>query len=105
MPSRQQGILGGRYRLCEPIGRGGTSIVWRAHDLVLDRYVAVKILGDGGERFRQRLRIEAIAAGRLRNAYIAHMYDYGEVAADDGLTTPYLVMELVDGEPLSRLLA
>src|SRR5262249_41056645 len=83
-PPRSSEVLGGRYRLTEPIGRGGSSVVWRAHDEVLDRDVAVKILAAGGERYRRRLRTEAMTAGRLRNPHVAHVYDYGEHRSGTG---------------------
>jgi serine/threonine-protein kinase len=113
-------VLGGRYRLIDVIGEGGTSVVWRAHDELLDRDVAAKVLRErGDERFRSSIRAEAKAAARLTNPRIAHIYDYGEYdPADGGPETdgsdtggseaggpvPYLVMELVVGEPLSSRL-
>ena len=94
-------VVGGRYRLAELIGSGGMSVVWRAHDDVLDRPVAVKMLSRAGsERFRIQLRAEARAYGRLNTPRIAQVYDYGET--DTG--APYLVMEYVTGEPLSHRL-
>ncbi len=94
-------VVGGRYRLAELIGSGGMSVVWRAHDDVLDRPVAVKMLSRAGsERFRIQLRAEARAYGRLNTPRIAQVYDYGET--DSG--APYLVMEYVTGEPLSHRL-
>jgi serine/threonine-protein kinase len=94
-------LVGGRYRLRDLIGSGGMSVVWRAHDEVLDRPVAVKALTQAGsERFRIRLRAEARAYGRLNTPRIAQVYDYGETDA----ATPYLVMEYVTGEPLSHRL-
>jgi eukaryotic-like serine/threonine-protein kinase len=94
-------VVGGRYRLLELIGSGGMSVVWRAHDDVLDRPVAVKMLSKAGsERFRIQLRAEARAYGRLNTPRIAQVYDYGETDA----ATPYLVMEYVTGEPLSHRL-
>src|ERR1051326_8316734 len=93
-------VIGGRYRLEEPIASGGMSLVWRARDEVLDRTVAVKMLArDPDAGFRSRLAAEARAYGRLNTPSVAQVYDYGET--DD---TPYLVMEYVDGEPLSARL-
>jgi serine/threonine-protein kinase len=91
-------VVGGRYRLAELIGSGGMSVVWRAHDEVLDRPVAVKMLSRAGsQRFRIQLRAEARAYGRLNTPRIAQVYDYGETET----AAPYLVMEYVAGEALS----
>ena len=85
---------------------GGTSVVWRANDDVLDRIVAVKILAEVDDsRLRHTLRAEARACGKLNHPRIAQVYDYGEVDIDGESVTPYIVMELVDGQPLSRQLA
>ncbi len=94
-------VVGGRYRLAELIGSGGMSVVWRAHDDVLDRPVAVKMLSRAGsDRFRLQLRTEARAYGRLNTPRIAQVYDYGETDT----AASYLVMEYVTGEPLSHRL-
>src|SRR5689334_20344526 len=99
-PPLSSEVIGGRYRLEEPIGSGGMSVVWRARDEVLDRIVAVKMLSrESDAAFRSRLAAEARAYGRLNTPSVAQVYDYGE--SDD---TPYLVMEYVDGEPLSQRL-
>ena len=95
-------LLADRYRLDEQIAVGGMGQVWRATDTVLDRTVAVKTLRQeyvGDDEFRERFRAEARAAGGLSHPGIASVYDFGE--APDGA---WLVMELVDGEPLSTLL-
>src|SRR6516162_2109856 len=97
--------LGGRYRLDEPIGRGGFSEVWRATDAVLARPVAVKLLHPGYARQPEalaRFRAEARHAALLWHENVTHVYDYDEQA--DGLQ-PYLVMELVDGPCLAGVLA
>jgi serine/threonine-protein kinase len=93
----------GRYRLVERLGAGGMSVVWRGHDEVLGRPVAVKLLSAelrGDADFRARVRREARAAARLSHPYVTNVYDYGEAA--DG--TPYVVMELVEGQSLARRL-
>jgi eukaryotic-like serine/threonine-protein kinase len=101
-------LLDGRYRLLSVIAVGGMGRVWRAVDTRLDRPVAVKVLRaelSGDETFRSRFRTEARHAGRLSHPNIAAVHDYGE-CADPATGDPiaYLVMELVDGEPLSQLL-
>ncbi len=96
--------LGDRYVLEERIAVGGMGEVWRGRDEVLGRLVAVKVLReDLGQdtQLRQRFRDEARHTAALSHPGIAGVFDYGE-SRD---ATPYLVMELVDGEPLSALLA
>ncbi|MFI7074596.1 serine/threonine-protein kinase [Micromonospora sediminicola] len=96
-------LLGERYRLVEQLGAGGMSVVWRGYDEVLGRQVAVKVLASrlaSDKAFRHRIRVEAQAAARLCHPNITNVYDYGE-SIQVGLTVPYVVMELVDGGPLS----
>ncbi|HZI96428.1 MAG TPA: protein kinase [Actinomycetales bacterium] len=96
-------VLGGRYRLTERIATGGMGEVWQAHDDVLGRTVAVKVLKEeytGDPGFLERFRAEARHTAALSHPHIAGIYDYGE--AD---SSAYLVMELVPGEPLGDLLA
>ena len=97
-----------RYRLESLIATGGMGEVWRATDQVLGREVAVKLLKHeyaDDPTFRSRFETEARNAAALHHANVASVFDYGELPADDGGTPrPYLVMELVRGEPLSALL-
>jgi eukaryotic-like serine/threonine-protein kinase len=91
--------LGGRYRMGALLATGGMGEVWVARDLLLDRPVAVKVLGGalaGDGRAAERLRREARAAARLDHPNIARVLDLGE---QDG--RPYLVMELLEGESLA----
>lgn len=100
-------LLGGRYRLDKLIGGGGMGEVWQAHDSVLDRVVAIKIIRPhlaGDENVRARLRVEAQLAGKLHHPGIVDVFDYGE-DEEDGKPVPFLVMPLIDGAPLSALLA
>ncbi|MEV2239129.1 serine/threonine-protein kinase [Micromonospora sp. NPDC049891] len=100
-------LLGERYRLIEQLGAGGMSVVWRGYDEVLGRQVAVKVLASrlaSDRAFRHRIRIEAQAAARLCHPNITNVYDYGE-SVQVGLTVPYVVMELIDGGPLTARLA
>ncbi len=95
--------LGDRYVLEERIAVGGMGEVWRGRDEVLGRVVAIKVLREDlghDPEFRRRFRDEARHTASLSHPGIAGVFDYGE--SPDG--TPYLVMELVDGEPLSTLL-
>ncbi|HYN64676.1 MAG TPA: serine/threonine-protein kinase [Candidatus Limnocylindrales bacterium] len=96
-------LILGRYRLEHEIAVGGTARVWRARDEQLDRWVAVKMLHPHllpDETSRQRLEAEARAAATLSHPGIATVFDVTGAGEE-----PALVMELVDGEPLSRLLA
>jgi len=104
--------LAGRYSLDVLLASGGMGQVWRARDLVLDRPVAVKLLSTaaadpgGGPDIRARLRAEARHGGGLSHAGIAAVYDYGEQDGEpDGIpNSAWLVMELIEGEPLSDVL-
>jgi len=98
-------LLAGRYRLTDRIAAGGMGEVWRGFDQLLNRRVAVKLLptvreGDGSSL--ARFRAEARYAASLSHSGIARVYDYGESSEFGGA---YLVMELVDGDPLSAILA
>jgi eukaryotic-like serine/threonine-protein kinase len=97
-------VLDGRYRLVERIASGGMGEVWRGVDEILGRPVAVKLLSAahaGDEQFRARFRAEARYAASLSHPGIARVFDYGESSPLGGA---YLVMELVNGEPLSAIL-
>jgi eukaryotic-like serine/threonine-protein kinase len=99
------GLLAGRYRLESRIAAGGMGEVWRAADLVLGRPVAVKLLPAGYAQHPEtlaRFRAEARHAAAVSHPGIAQVYDYGD--ASEG-QPPFLVMELVDGRPLTQLLA
>jgi tRNA A-37 threonylcarbamoyl transferase component Bud32 len=96
-------MLGQRYHLTNRIAIGGMGEVWAAHDDVLERSVAIKMLRPElveAPGFVARLRAEARHAAGLSHAGIAGVYDY--VEDDSGA---FLVMELVPGRPLSDVLA
>ena len=113
MSGRTDLMLGSRYRLAERIAGGGMGEVWRAEDTVLGRDVAVKILRReyaDDPTFLARFRAEARHTAGLAHQGIAAVYDFGEgdpdvAAAEPGAGSPYLVMELVPGEPLSTLMS
>lgn len=95
-------LIGGRYRLQAPIASGGMADVWRAHDTVLDREVAVKLLRShvaNDPVVAERFRREARALARLTHPNIVPVYDtieeHGQVA---------LIMRLIDGMSLRELL-
>jgi serine/threonine-protein kinase len=102
--------LGDRYELDSLIAAGGMGQVWRGVDVALHRSVAVKVLRSeytGDPSFLARFRAEAQHAASLSHPNVAAVFDYGEETAQDGTgeTLAYLIMELVEGEPLSALLA
>ena len=100
-------LIGDRYELRALLASGGMGRVWRAHDTLLQRPVAVKILRSeftGDPAFLGRFRAEAQHAAVLAHPNIASVFDYGELA-QDGEHLAYLVMELVEGESLAALLA
>jgi serine/threonine protein kinase len=97
-------LLDGRYVLTERIASGGMGEVWRAEDQMLSRTVAVKLLANehaGDPNFKARFRAEARYAASLAHPGIARVWDYGD---HSDLGRAYLIMELVDGEPLSAIL-
>ena len=105
----QDTLLGDRYRLARRIAIGGMGEVWRAEDTVLHRTVAVKVLKSEltqDQTFLERFRTEARTTASLQHTGIASVFDYGEVRRrPTSIPVAYLVMEFVDGEPLSAMLA
>lgn len=99
--------LSGRYRLQRLIATGGMGQVWEAVDSRLGRRVAVKVLKQEFSQdpeFIERFRAEARTTAMLNHPGIAQVHDYGESAMDGEGRTAYLVMELVNGEPLNSVL-
>jgi serine/threonine-protein kinase len=92
----------GKYRILGKIGEGGMGEVYRAHDPLLNRSVAVKTIsrGAGDAEFRQRFQREAQAVARLNHPNVVTVYDFGE---EDGVT--YMAMELLEGRDLKELIA
>jgi non-specific serine/threonine protein kinase len=92
----------GRYAIVRLIGQGGMGVVYEGHDDRLDRQVAIKIIrGEvvADPTIHERFRREARAAARVSHPYICALYEYDEAAGQ-----PFLVMELLSGEPLSKRL-
>ncbi|MGO4649127.1 serine/threonine-protein kinase [Nocardia sp. 2YAB30] len=94
-----------RYELTELISSGGMGSVWRGYDTVLDRPVAIKKIrldqvhtGEQAEEFTQRFRMEARVTARIRHHGVPQVFD---AVLDTSFETVYLVMELIDGVPLS----
>ncbi len=96
-------VLGGRYEIRRPIGKGGMGVVYLAHQGNLDREVVVKVLGKGlsdqGEAL-QRFEREALGLSKLTHPNIVTIHDFGQ-----DHDQAYIVMEYVNGEMLSDLLA
>jgi eukaryotic-like serine/threonine-protein kinase len=91
----------GRYRIQAELGRGAMGVVYKAHDPVLDRTVALKTIvldeeAEEREDFHSRFFLEAKAAARLNHPALITIYDFGE---EDGLA--YMAMELLNGRELS----
>lgn len=100
-------MLAERYELVEAVGRGGMGEVWRATDRELGRTVAVKVLPPEltrHEEFRVRFRREARTVASLNHRNVAVLHDVGEDTTD-GETTPFLVMEFIEGRTLTDALA
>jgi serine/threonine-protein kinase len=95
-------VIAGRYELLELIGRGGMSSVWKAHDGLLDRVVAIKALHEQfthDEEYVERFRREARSVAQLSHPNIVTVIDRGE---EDG--RQYIVFEYVEGENLKELI-
>lgn len=99
-------LLADRYQLGDIIGTGGMSQVYAATDTLLGREVAVKMLREDlalDANFRARFQREAQNSGRLNHPAIVAVYDTGEVK-QQGISTPYIVMELVHGRTLRDII-
>ncbi len=95
-------VIGDRYELGEPIGRGGMATIFRATDLRMGRMVAVKVLREvysSDPKFVTRFQREARAASALQHPNIVQVFDYGQSGE-----SYYIVMEYVDGADLRRYL-
>ena len=93
-------LVGGRYRIIRWLGGGGMGRVYEALDTELDEHIALKVLragltDDALERFRREVKLTR----RIQHKNVARMFDIGEYKGEK-----FLTMELVDGEPLTRLI-
>jgi serine/threonine protein kinase/Tfp pilus assembly protein PilF len=92
----------GNYRLIEKLGEGGMGVVWKARDLKLDRDVAIKFLPEGAVGDPERRAFferEAKAVAALSHPNIVTIY-----AVDEAEGTTFFTMELIEGQPLSKLI-
>lgn len=95
-------VLNNRYRLLAQVASGGMAVVYKAHDLTLNRIVAVKILRESfaeDPNFRARFQSEAQAAANLAHPNIVTVYDFGQ----DG-NRSYIVMEYIEGRDLKGVI-
>jgi eukaryotic-like serine/threonine-protein kinase len=95
-------VIAGRYELLELIGSGGMSSVWRSHDRLLDRIVAMKVLHEqftADEEYVERFRREARSVAQLSHPNIVTVIDRGE---DEG--RQFIVFECIEGENLKQLI-
>src|SRR5262249_18046947 len=100
-PSRTLGpnTVIGPYRIEAIVGSGGFGIVLRAWDLMLERRVALKVMSGNGQANSETILAEARAAAALNHPNVCIVH-----AIERGLVSPMIVMEFVDGQPLSKLL-
>src|SRR5579864_4601663 len=96
------GSVLGHYRILAKLGEGGMGVVYRAHDEVLHRDVALKVVAQSTpsvESSKEFLLHEARASSALSHPNICTIHEVGEALGD-----LYIVMELVEGSPLSELI-
>jgi serine/threonine protein kinase len=99
--------LGERYYVERPIAEGGFAVVYRAHQLALERPVALKVLKTppgldevAEARFRERFAAEAKTIARLKHPYIVTVHDFGVAHSASGELAPWMALEWLDGETL-----
>lgn len=97
-------VIDDRYRILRLLGRGAQGLVYAAEHMRIGRQVAVKVMSRARASFPtaiQRFDREARCAARIGSSHVADVFDAGQLPEGQ----PYLVMELLDGEPLSTILA
>jgi serine/threonine protein kinase len=102
LPVARGEMVGGKYRIERAIGKGGMGVVVAAHDVGLDRPVAIKFLHRltaTDQEFSARFRREARAMAKLTNDHCVRVLDVGELPTGE----PFLVMEQLEGRDLSAL--
>jgi serine/threonine-protein kinase len=100
---KEGALLNNRYQLLDRLGSGGMADVFRARDLMLDRYVAIKLLREDYSRnvsFQERFRQEARAAANLSHPNIVTVHDFG--VDENGLV--YIIMEYIPGKDMKSIL-
>ena len=92
----------GKYEILGQLGQGGMGVVYKGHDTIIDRDVAIKVVHEralDAPSIKKRFYREAQSAGRLSHENITIIYDVGE---ENG--KPYIVMEYLEGDDLRRIL-
>jgi serine/threonine protein kinase len=92
----------GRYEIIRELGRGAMSVVYKAHDPNIDRWVALKVMQFGpgvSNKLKKRFKREAISAGRLKHPNIVAVHD-----ADEERGKPYIIMEYLEGPILAQVI-
>jgi eukaryotic-like serine/threonine-protein kinase len=94
----------GRYQILDTLGTGAYSRVVRGHDPLIDRVVAIKLFSPDLARgeARNRFVAEARVVGKLSHPGVITVHDMG---IEESTQTPYLVMEMVEGQPLEKLIS
>src|SRR5258708_3253529 len=93
------GKIFSHYRIHERLGQGGMGVVYKAEDLGLGRFLAIKFLNAVSQRALERFEREARAASSLNHPNICTVYDFDHYEGQ-----PFLAMELVDGKPLGEVI-
>jgi eukaryotic-like serine/threonine-protein kinase len=94
-------VIAGKYRLVSVLGQGGMGTVWLAEHLGLDAPVAIKLIdpkASGGAEALRLCQKEASAAAALRSPHVVQVLDFG---MDDATGSPFIVMELLEGDSLA----
>lgn len=94
--------LSGRYEVIERVGGGGMALVYKAHDILLGRNVAIKVLRQQfvhDDEFIRRFRREAQSAASLSHPNVVSIYDVGQ--EED---IHYIVMEYIEGQNLNEII-
>ena len=92
----------GKFEIIETLGEGGMGVVYKAHDPLIERDVAIKVILERAlnlPEIKERFYREARSAGKLAHENITVVYEVGEI---DG--NPYIVMEYLDGEELRKII-
>jgi serine/threonine-protein kinase len=89
----------GRYQIVDRLGEGGMGSLYRAWDPILERQIAIKLLRDANDHWRERFAREARSVARLRHRNIVTIFDVGE---QDG--HPFIAMEYIQGQTLAELI-
>lgn len=103
VPRLEPGYTIGRYQIESQMSAGGMSVVYRARDTGIGRFVAIKVLlptGSEGEGANQQFLAEVRTLGSIQHAHVVQIFDFGEL---HGL--PYIVMECLEGEDLAKAIA